>query len=735
MMNAKTAISLGIVLAAWLLLLPSSLYPCGPVFDVAVFVSSRPDDLSAFANGNLGVLQPSYARTDLLIAWRVLSNQPLTQAEKDALLPRPTQVVTEFPLTPMQVWIKARNRVPGFENSGLYVETDKVMKDYQFFPNCNDDAFTTAAATLENLVAKHRIDSPEVKDWTAAQNMVFQNCSGGPAIPAALPASSPAELQADRAYQIAAANFYATNYDLAATQFSQIAADKTSPWRDYGLLLSARAYIRKGTLGALLKETNGGPQDPSAFLEHAEKLLKEVIADPELGRVHASATRLLSFVVLHLRPQQQAQLLAVSLQHPSIDPQFGQQVTDYFRLIDDYRAPDDEMADWITAVRDSSRSPEGPLQRWEREPKSIPWLLAALTSASANSPDLDNLVTAALAVPADSPAYVTAQYYSARLRYQRGSSDLARRQIDSFLQTRPKALALSALNAFSILRSLSANSLTDFTHFAAIPLAALSWDDGSQPPPENSCAGDHRCPQYGITTEAANRLNRMPVTMLLQVAQDPNAPPVLKHGSAIVAWERSVLLDDFRHADIAAQMLARMDPEDAKDLADYRRARSDSVRRFAAVLVMLKWPGARPEFFTDAIRDDPMRKLNNFRLNWWCKELSSAQDERLLHSRQYGADLSPRFLTVSERESAAMEIRKLGELGSAPNYFGRVVTSWAKTHGDDPRVPEALHLTVRATRYGCTDESTAAYSKAAFLLLHRNYPRSEWAKRTPYYFK
>jgi hypothetical protein len=49
-------------------------------------------------------------------------------------------------------------------------------------------------------------------------------------------------------------------------------------------------------------------------------------------------------------------------------------------------------------------------------------------------------------------------------------------------------------------------------------------------------------------------------------------------------------------------------------------------------------------------------------------------------------------------------------------------------------VPEALHIAVTSTRYGCTDKDTGRWSKAAFQLLHKRYPKSEWAKKTPYWF-
>ena len=52
----------------------------------------------------------------------------------------------------------------------------------------------------------------------------------------------------------------------------------------------------------------------------------------------------------------------------------------------------------------------------------------------------------------------------------------------------------------------------------------------------------------------------------------------------------------------------------------------------------------------------------------------------------------------------------------------------------DPQVPEALHLAVRATRHGCTDNETSQWSKKAFQLLHRRYPKSEWAVKTKYHY-
>jgi hypothetical protein len=60
---------------------------------------------------------------------------------------------------------------------------------------------------------------------------------------------------------------------------------------------------------------------------------------------------------------------------------------------------------------------------------------------------------------------------------------------------------------------------------------------------------------------------------------------------------------------------------------------------------------------------------------------------------------------------------------------------WARKHPDDPRLPEALHRAVQASRYRCTDANTGKYSKQAFDLLHGQYPKSKWTDRTKYWYK
>ena len=95
---------------------------------------------------------------------------------------------------------------------------------------------------------------------------------------------------------------------------------------------------------------------------------------------------------------------------------------------------------------------------------------------------------------------------------------------------------------------------------------------------------------------------------------------------------------------------------------------------------------------------------------------------------------APEFLKAS-KSLAARQFAALQALGTAPNYLCRIAIEWTEKNPADPRAPEALHLAVRSTRYGCTDKETGRWSKAAYDLLHRRYPNTAWARNTKYWFK
>ncbi|HSK63827.1 MAG TPA: hypothetical protein VK893_08305, partial [Pyrinomonadaceae bacterium] len=147
-------------------------------------------------------------------------------------------------------WIEARQKVAGDTPTISVYRSREKPNEWESYLNCQKDAFDTAATTLNERLAKYGVDNQAVKTWVAAQDEVFSNCGDGSVIPAQLSSDADALMRADRAYQIAAANFYAANFEEARKGFESIAADASSPWQRNAVYLVARALARKASLGA-----------------------------------------------------------------------------------------------------------------------------------------------------------------------------------------------------------------------------------------------------------------------------------------------------------------------------------------------------------------------------------------------------------------------------------------------------------------------------------------------------
>ena len=92
-----------------------------------------------------------------------------------------------------------------------------------------------------------------------------------------------------------------------------------------------------------------------------------------------------------------------------------------------------------------------------------------------------------------------------------------------------------------------------------------------------------------------------------------------------------------------------------------------------------------------------------------------------------------RFSLFSEPELEAIKRAMDARTTAATTSFGPRVIRYAKDNLDDPRVPRTLHRLVFATRYACYT-APGDISRAAYALLHKNFPNSEWAEKTPYWF-
>src|SRR5262245_28617967 len=338
-MTMKWMLAIGLVVA---LLGSWPAYSCGPFFEQAIFTYTLHPDLplTSYAQGLLGILQPTYAQSYLYVAYRYLIGMGFDHEEQAALL-----ALWDERLNPqadlwnpnasaaVKAWSDARAQIaaagpPPPVNVFKALEARNGVFYYHEYVNCTADAFQTAAHTLSARIEQFGVDSVDMQEWVRAQDQVFGNCSGPRAIPAPAAPQSPEILQKDRAYQIAAAHFYAGDLALAERLFRDIADDQTSHWRLLAPYLVARALLRQGSLIPRYDDVD------SAKLSAAQQILHAILGDNNLMVIHPNSRRLLAVVRARLEPAARIHELAQSLLTPNSGATLKHDLWDFTLLLD-----------------------------------------------------------------------------------------------------------------------------------------------------------------------------------------------------------------------------------------------------------------------------------------------------------------------------------------------------------------------------------------------------------------
>ncbi len=307
--------------------------PCGPSYISPVFDKKRAPEnpFENFAAGKLGIVKPTYNRSVLLAAYRYLNGGGFTPEEQKGLI---EVWKAEFENESYQAddtgeavkkWVEKRKAVVEKEEKVPEIYVEREYGGYDFFPNCTENAFETAIETLSSRIVSHGSDSKDVKDWVTAQDKVFANCSTGRQIPDEANQSMPEWLQKDRAYQLAAAEFYSLNYENAKKRFAEIALDSNSPWQDTADYLVARTLIRQASLSK-------SEEKSIIFYTEAEQRLQNL----SFNKFGDSAERLLGLVKYRLHPQDRVRELAQKLTNQTGNQNFRQDLIDYTWLLDKF---------------------------------------------------------------------------------------------------------------------------------------------------------------------------------------------------------------------------------------------------------------------------------------------------------------------------------------------------------------------------------------------------------------
>jgi hypothetical protein len=755
---------------------------CGPFFDDVVFsYKSHPDlPFQRFVGGEVGIIKPGYARSYLVIAYRYLNGKPLSQEEKSAALRLIAYRLGSSLLYPfesvsqaakdskgdggvepdaMSKWFETRKKVSGVKNRDMTsfdVYRNIEGEDYISYLNCSPDAFATASRTLEAYIAKYGNGGSEVKEWLEGQDQVFSHCTSPgydyekkaqrptPPFPVPLAATASLSQRQDRLYQIAAAKFYSGDFDSARGLFNEIAQDKTSVWNKIAAYMVARTFIREGTLS---KDTAKARK----ALEAAFEKLNSLSRSADFTNLAESIDELKHYVAIRLQPDEVFKELVDHLANGK-SKNFYRDLGDFTFVLDKYfdESSDDysdthqiankeqaklvrsyDLSNWLYSLQDSSPESLNEARKQYAHSKSLPWLLCLASKLKASDKDFAEIKKALANV--NGVGMTAARFHLSRLQIESGELAQARATIDQMLA---KDISTSDKADLYRLKIRCANSLEDLLKLSfVVPAAVVSgWSAVELPEDFEKIekTGKYSSRESMLLPESAAFINTgLTLKSFGKLAASPQLKARQKFDFAQAYFVRAYLLKDKQEMEKAFNLLKTLLPKENAAIVSQMQAQVDKQAvgsdqwNFLAAYLILRNPGAKPVVTAGLPRREAFSRIDDYSDNWWSDVSFDEKDDDKPFEVPVKALLEP---------AAKAEIEKLKALGCAPNKLGSVVVDYASKYSSDKLVPEALHLAVKATRFGAKDEKTTKVSQAAFKLLHSRFKGNVWTQKTPYYY-
>lgn len=769
-MSLKRLLALGVIAtmttSSSLLTMCNPALACGP-FDIdAVFTYKLHPDLplSLYASGEIGIVQPTYARSYLVVAYRYLAGKPLSAIDQAQAIAfwqkRLSQTSMDTPAD-AKTWFAARDKVLGKNKDNEFFDvyrTPNFADYYGSYLNCPPDAFRTATNTLTERQAKNP-DKAWLADFVKNQDAVFCHCrspiydyknnkpGAEPAFPKPAPADAPVWVKQDRAYQIAAANFYAEKLDQALKDFSAIYLDDNSPWQKIAGYMRVRCLIRKATLS----QKEGVDKSLLQQAKTEIDLLKQNKRFDGYTNMRQGLADLESFIELRLAP---GPALARTATYLSGE---GNKSGSFFRHLDDYaylmdqafqedpETPGDQHAVKNVDYKDSFAGAD--LNEWIRifsntnkdllsvdietarakAFSSTPWLICYASKIGRDAPDR-NMVIEHLA-KVDGPGKTMARYHMLRLSGDNAEGGITLAQLAGHTK------APSSRNAIDLVRLERESDLERFIKLSfASPAALVGSYEARDLPDDYEKTFAPTCKDYPVLKpllrpEAALQYNfHMPLAMWQSVLNSANLEPSRKADFAQAYFVRASLLGDWAKPDLAATILKRCMPAQAGLLDGYLAAKQTPDKLFAASYFMIKNPGATPLVRGGTPRETDYARIDDFQNNWWGKlEPGKSENTGLTDFN------SPVF--AKHASTASTELNKINAHKYSVVWLADNILAYAATHPADARIPEALHRIVRATKVTqYEDKNIGRVSKSAFDLLHRNYKGNKWTNETKVHY-
>jgi len=702
-------------------------------------------DIPSYAAGNIGVVPSSFWRIYQFLAYRAISGHPLSDNEIKLLHISEWRIEvgeneSSRPggslVNGVQSWLAARQSIKNTPQTKVSAYSN--AGDYGQYLNCPDSAFERASLTLADRIKTGGEENAKL--WLEGQDAVFANCSPptpwlkeklendsriAVVVPPALPENAPAWLVYDREYQVAAAHFYAEKYDAARVNFLAISKNSKSPWQPLGAYLAARCLIRKAMLyynveDNINRDNPGFDATTLSKRKTKDDLLK--IARTELlnsAKIYPPAKLLVSFVEAQLRPYEYMQELGELLATQKLDAATLQQLNDYLMLLDKMegvqtRQANDAMTAWIglmqaklagrrySEVNPNERKSALDLARkhLKDSKNQLVWLAAVVTLADADELSAGER-QAAKALPEGSAAYQTIQYHLANILISEKKLNEADEIVNKFLAKPKENVARATLNRWLRLKVITAKTEEEFLK----SLPRTRAENTGIPIPDESGANnlqhvdfDTDYDQHLYTDFSLSELSKL-------LASKNSHAQYLKHDKGLqeTMWTRAIVLGDFKTADNLTDVLVQ-GRETTRHLYErFTKAQTEEEKRLAAVLILVNTP-----------------ELALFGKTGWASEC---------HSNAYRAcGRDPlNYLRADQVAAAKKEQAQLHKM-ELIQFISPILLNWVKQKPDDIEAPKALHFYIMSKR------AETKNSKEAFVLLHKFYPKSEWAKKTKYFY-
>jgi hypothetical protein len=696
---------------------------------------TKPDIPNArFQAGELGVLQPGMRRVYLYTAWRaIMLGAPVAQkpgSEKG--LDRADGSAFGYG------WDHVDGEDTSADLVGRIARLLNMKIDdpaARMIVACPAAANAYAAATLRQLEARPDANPARVDAWLRAQYQVGESCQRAedtryayraeklPEIvaPQPLPVTEPAYWRQLRDYQRAAWQFHGAHYAESTALFDRIGATAGHPMQGLGAYLALRSEVRRAVAAV--------PQTPRDARERQAQVLDRrgaaILADASLQTMHEPTRALLRAMRVRLTPESRLDELSRYLADPAHDPYALDRLGDWSILMDDAKPEplraQHAFVDWIATLQDCAASRDGScavparhaLERWQQGPKqrghTDPWLVAALMLSETLTPALEQ---AALAIDPADPAALTVRYHLARLYRLAGKRDAARAVADAALKGK---LSPATRNLFREERFAVATSVRDA---GAYLLRANIDMAGPGSPPAEDMLNDDAIAWFKRGLATAD---------MLELARMESLPQALRARIAGAAWIRAALLDQPGTGRAAADLLAKLVPAVGEMATRYARAATPAERRHVALVASVAF-GLSADLDMQA---QPVTRIlaGDATASAWC----SFQPGRFDVPTSYVWRL-PATPELGDTAARRTELGRLEQLKTATGTFGDDVMAWAGTHPADPELPWLLHVVVMSTRGGCLDKDASALSRKAHALLHKRWPKTEWARATPYFY-